>query len=273
MYLSRVTLADAPSARAELIKSMHKGVYGYHQLLWRLFTQQSERSFLFRHEQSDGRLVPQGEPVFYVLSREQPDNTERLFQVESRPFLPQLKSGDQLGFQLRVNPTVCRNGKRHDVLMDAQQKWLYQEAQLLALSTEGTKKNLKHRLLDMATDEDIQRWNTVIENGRYCDELEARLGRSSALELALKTISEQALLTWWQQRSQQIGIQCSDDAVQADGYLQHHIKGKGTGAMFSSINLSGSLTVDKPEAFIESLARGVGRSKAFGCGLMLIRRV
>jgi CRISPR system Cascade subunit CasE len=132
---------------------------------------------------------------------------------------------------------------------------------------------MKHRLLDMATDEDIQRWNTVIENGRYCDELEARLGRSSVLELALKTISERALLTWWQQRSQQIGIQCSDDAVQADGYLQHHIKSKGTGAMFSSINLSGSLTVEKPETFIESLARGVGRSKAFGCGLMLIRRI
>ncbi|MBL1376435.1 type I-E CRISPR-associated protein Cas6/Cse3/CasE [Zobellella iuensis] len=275
MYLSRITLGNSQAARAELVKAMGKGVYGHHQLLWHLFTSEKKRGFLFRHEQSDGRLAPSGEPLFYVLSKEKPDNTEQLFQVESRSFSPQLKPGDELGFQLRVNPTVCRQGKRHDVLMDAQQHWLFKEAKQLSLSAVGTKKQLKHQLLDLASDEDINRWKTVIEGGGYRGELASRLGRQVTIDLALKTISEQALLAWWQQRSRQMGIRCleNDDRLQADGYMQHDIKGKQAGAMFSSVNLCGTLVVDEPDVFLASLYQGVGRAKAFGCGLMMIRRV
>ena len=41
---------------------------------------------------------------------------------------------------------------------------------------------------------------------------------------------------------------------------------------FGILDLSGVLEVVDPAVFVEHLARGFGRAKAFGCGLMLIRR-
>lgn len=41
---------------------------------------------------------------------------------------------------------------------------------------------------------------------------------------------------------------------------------------FGILDLTGSLTVTNPSAFLAQLSRGFGRAKAFGCGLMLIRR-
>ena len=37
-------------------------------------------------------------------------------------------------------------------------------------------------------------------------------------------------------------------------------------------DIEGSLTVIAPQSFVEALARGFGKAKSFGCGLMLIRR-
>lgn len=42
---------------------------------------------------------------------------------------------------------------------------------------------------------------------------------------------------------------------------------------FGIIEMSGQLQVTGAEAFLTQLAHGFGRAKAFGCGLMLIRRV
>ncbi|MGB3501844.1 MAG: type I-E CRISPR-associated protein Cas6/Cse3/CasE [Mesorhizobium sp.] len=41
---------------------------------------------------------------------------------------------------------------------------------------------------------------------------------------------------------------------------------------FGIIDFSGRLEVDDPEAFLGRVAGGFGRAKAFGCGLMLVRR-
>lgn len=41
---------------------------------------------------------------------------------------------------------------------------------------------------------------------------------------------------------------------------------------FGILSMTGGLEVTDPKVFIEALARGFGRAKAFGCGLMLIRR-
>ena len=41
---------------------------------------------------------------------------------------------------------------------------------------------------------------------------------------------------------------------------------------FSQIEFTGSLTVTEPAAFLAAVATGFGRARAFGCGLMLIRR-
>jgi CRISPR system Cascade subunit CasE len=38
------------------------------------------------------------------------------------------------------------------------------------------------------------------------------------------------------------------------------------------LEMTGRLEVNEPEAFLSHLSQGFGRAKAFGCGLMLIRR-
>lgn len=42
---------------------------------------------------------------------------------------------------------------------------------------------------------------------------------------------------------------------------------------YSSVDYEGLLDVTDPDRLLKSLAKGLGRSKAFGCGLMLLRRV
>ena len=41
---------------------------------------------------------------------------------------------------------------------------------------------------------------------------------------------------------------------------------------FSTLDFDGILTVNDPAAFLLALSRGFGAAKAYGCGLMLIRR-
>ncbi|KFF48381.1 CRISPR-associated protein Cse3 [Gammaproteobacteria bacterium MFB021] len=58
-------------------------------------------------------------------------------------------------------------------------------------------------------------------------------------------------------------------------YRQHVLSKKG-GAnpiRYSSVDYEGLLDVTDPARLSETLAQGVGRAKAFGCGLLLLRRV
>lgn len=95
--------------------------YGQHQAMWQLFdlppaAARTGIAFLFRHEWH-GDL-----PAFYILSRSAPQDRAGLWSIQSKPYAPQLEAGDRLHFKLRVNPVVTRNGKRHDVVMDAKQR-------------------------------------------------------------------------------------------------------------------------------------------------------
>ena len=67
--------------------------------------------------------------------------------------------------------------------------------------------------------------------------------------------------------------------MRADNYDQIRLSrgpdGKGPRQRpltFSVLDLEGELEVTDPALFLRSLAAGFGRAKAFGCGLMLIRR-
>lgn len=57
-------------------------------------------------------------------------------------------------------------------------------------------------------------------------------------------------------------------------YEQHKSKKRGGhNVQFSSVDFQGVLTVKEPELFLAQYAKGFGRAKALGCGLMLIRPV
>ncbi|MEX2165365.1 MAG: type I-E CRISPR-associated protein Cas6/Cse3/CasE [Sulfuricaulis sp.] len=125
-WLSRITPRSDIGHR-QLVDLGSLDLYGQHQALWKLFDvareERTERAeFLFRIEQKNSL------PVFYVLSRQKPQDHAGLWHVEPKSYRPDIRTGDRLAFKLRVNPTVARpgenggNSKRHDVVMDAKKR-------------------------------------------------------------------------------------------------------------------------------------------------------
>lgn len=97
--------------------------YPVHQQVWRLFERNpaSERFFLFRQE------VHRGRSQLLIISACQPllDGRESgLWSLETKPYEPHLKTGEDLAFVLRANPVRSKKdgdgrSHRHDVVMDA----------------------------------------------------------------------------------------------------------------------------------------------------------
>lgn len=66
---------------------------------------------------------------------------------------------------------------------------------------------------------------------------------------------------------------CANPAqLRVNGYRQHCMRRKQTDIQVSTVDISGLLTVREPERFVTALHNGIGKAKAFGCGLMLVRR-
>ncbi len=131
-WLSRVTPRAGINHRRLVHDIGGLDPYEQHQALWKLFNvareERTDRAeFLFRAEQQSDL------PVFYVLSKRQPQDQAGLWHVESKMYKPDIQEGDRLAFKLRVNPTVARpaakgeNSKRHDVVMDAKKRMGWKE--------------------------------------------------------------------------------------------------------------------------------------------------
>jgi CRISPR system Cascade subunit CasE len=63
-------------------------------------------------------------------------------------------------------------------------------------------------------------------------------------------------------------------SVKSDSYHQHILPRKNgkTAGNISTLDLEGRLTVTDPDKFLAKLIKGFGSAKAFGCGLMMIKR-
>ncbi len=79
---------------------------------------------------------------------------------------------------------------------------------------------------------------------------------------------------WLERQADRAGFIVQPVSVRVDGYDQHRVTRKGTApAMsFSTLDFDGFLTVGDPDTFLAAIAGGFGAAKAYGCGLMLIRR-
>lgn len=86
---------------------------------------------------------------------------------------------------------------------------------------------------------------------------------------------EIAALDWLWKREAAIGVAFDHEGCHARDYRQHRIGGKKRTdpIRFSSVDYEGVLSVTDPERFTAALVNGIGKARAFGCGLMLIRRV
>ena len=243
-FLSRARVRhDAPtSALRELLsESAADRTAGSHRMLWTLFSDDPdrERDFLWR-EADPG--------TFYLLSAREPEDRHGLFHLDPpKQFNPSLATGDRLRFAVRVNATVSRTavgkpgrsgrwrGGRCDVVMDA-----------IHAVPEGERAEPRATLLP-----DVARtW--LSEQGKRHG---FALAQSEAWETSDERGGEQGSL--W---------------VKGYRALRIH-RGPRTKPMkIGVLDLEGILAVQDPAAFISGIMNGFGRAKAFGCGLMLIRR-
>jgi CRISPR system Cascade subunit CasE len=78
---------------------------------------------------------------------------------------------------------------------------------------------------------------------------------------------------WLARQSERCGFHLPQDApLVVDGEDWWAVpRGGKEPATFSVLDFEGVLELDDPAKFMDSLAAGIGRARAFGCGLMLIR--
>lgn len=287
MYFSRIRLR--PEKISNVAERLSKGSYGLHQLLWELFTEDGKRNFLFREEIAQEQLNvhsgARGEPVYYVVSASRPHIDHALFHVSIKKYQPQLQAGDRLLFELRANPVICRNGKKHDVPMDAQRLLLDSLCTELGLQPQlpeySKKQEFKKLLLAYGGRRLDHKLTALLEsNAHYAGQLERPLTLDHKLEYAVKSAVDYALEEWIISQGERRGfVICRDKynqlKLQSSRYLWHPLIGKsthGVKAGFNSVDFTGELEVNDVENFKHTLFHGIGRSKAFGCGLLIVRR-
>ncbi len=90
----------------------------------------------------------------------------------------------------------------------------------------------------------------------------------------LNTLVQQAGLEWLQKCAERHGFSFVSGQVLVESYQQHRAAKKGgqKPIRYSTLDFSGLLTVTDAELFQQALTNGIGPAKAFGCGLLLVRR-
>ena len=236
MYFSLIT--PIPGLERNAAHEWLDGSYGEHQWLWRFFPAPpgTARDFVFRRQDVEGL------PRFYVVSQRRPASVTGAWEVQSRDYRPQIPAGSHLRFELRANPVISRSSgggaKRHDVVMDAK---------LRLLAARG-----------------LPNWEAWRPDRTTVDGLPDP--RPPLYELVHQTCAD-----WLSRRAVRHGFSLDESSVNAAAYQQH--LGKHGHLHFSTVDLAGELTVTDSGLFAAALVTGIGRAKAFGCGLLLVRRV
>lgn len=266
-HFSRIQLDERnPAAREALHRSLEANPYADHQWLWQFFPapKGTPRDFLFR------RIEPQGDrrqPVFYVVSARPPQPVHDAWNVESRLYEPELEEGARLAFDVRVNPVFHEMEER---------KAEEQQAYLARRRSEGLK--IRQRPSQRKIYHDV-----VMHAKRNLKE-QARVGRWTEIgdesRPPLHELVHETVRDWFCGADGQAGVASRygfsvDTArLRVDAYGQHRVRrGKDQEIRFSTVDLTGELEVTDSSKFRETLLNGVGRAKAFGCGLLLVKRI
>jgi len=210
------------------------GPYEEHQWLWRFFPDQPSAKRDFLFCHRE----IEGASRYYLVSGRPPTNPDATWSVQTRGYAPELGRGARLRFDLRANPIVTskRDGKarRDDVVM-AEKKRLLQERGLKNWSD----------------------WQDADKPQLY-------------------DLVDRTCRRWLIRRAETHGFLVDEDALRVDGYLTHaerrHLPSTQQ-LRFSTVDFSGVLTVTDPDRFRAALSTGIGPAKAFGCGLLLVRRL
>lgn len=175
-------------------------------------------------------------PRFYVVSQRAPTAVGEAWQVQSRHYNPQLLEGQHLSFQLCANPVVTKKGSTGK----SRRHDVVMEAK-------------KHLLTERGLPGDAK-WHD------WKDEDSKPL----LYELVQKTC-----IDWLNTRAGKHGFRLLE--VSVDAYQQNRAGKRDI--QFSTVDFSGELLVTDPALFRQTLFNGLGHAKAFGCGLMLVKKI
>lgn len=100
-----------------------------------------------------------------------------------------------------------------------------------------------------------------------------RQAQASGTAMSLAAAEQQAGYGWLESRGRACGFEL--EQARASGYRrrQLHRRRQGRLILFSTLDYEGVLHVTDPERLQRTLLQGIGPAKAFGCGLLLVRRV
>lgn len=77
---------------------------------------------------------------------------------------------------------------------------------------------------------------------------------------------------WLKTRGLVNGFDLEVEQIEINGKFDHQFYKKNKRVKFTSILYDGLLTVTEPDSFVKMLYNGIGRSKSFGCGMMMVRK-
>jgi CRISPR system Cascade subunit CasE len=92
----------------------------------------------------------------------------------------------------------------------------------------------------------------------------------------LRTFSEAKAMEWLIKKAVTCGFEIDDNQVIIESYHQYRFynnKSKGGVINIGALDYNGILQVNDVEKMNETLFNGIGKSKSFGCGLLLIKRI
>lgn len=193
---------------------------------------------LFQNEpdrQRDFLWREEGQGRYLILSQQPPSDPSGLFDLDTKDFTPQLVAGDRLGFALRANAVVARKGAR---------------------DASGKESRARGKRVD------------VVMDALHAVPKAQRPAHRAAL-------TGKAAREWLNEQGERSGFHVLSLAVKSYERIDVADRarpGRRNRAGIAVLDLEGTLMVTDPDAFVEKLARGFGSAKAFGCGLMLIRR-
>lgn len=172
---------------------------------------------------------------FLILGPRPAERQAELFELEHKPWEPVLQAGDRLGFALRANPTIARQ---------------------MAPGQRGKRSD-------------------VVMDALYA------LPSGTRAEARTEAIVT-AGTAWLTRQGARLGFTPEDTTLKVDGYEtiriervgdeDRHDRWKPAPLSFGRLDFEGVLRVQDPAVFLAAVAQGFGRARAFGCGLMLLRR-
>jgi len=231
-YFSKITLRESVPISA-LRHLLHDG-YAPHKTVWQLLSHSpdQERDFLFRFD-----VEPQsGLPRFYVVSRHEAKDTSGLWDVQTKPYLahePEKPPLFTLGDTFRFSLRVNPTFDKSD-----RSKKQKQRHDLICHLRKQLPKNAYG----------VREESHATTEHRACKE--------------------------WLERKTTLGFRLMnpDESLLVEQYDQLRFKHKDQTTILSRVDMSGILEVTDVAKFWDNLTKGIGHGKAFGCGLLLIRR-